>query len=293
MGLKAYVRLLRPYQWYKNLLIFLAIVFGGHLFNLADLKLTIIGFICLCLVSSSNYVFNDILDLKADQMHPEKKKRPLASGRVRVWHAGIIAVILLAASLFISYRLSITFFYFVLALFLLTQFYSLVLKKEAFVDLLVISINFVLRAASGSYLVDLKISPWLILCPFFLALFLATGKRVSDVRLLGKKAASLRAAYKDYTGEVTNALMIIATAALLLAYTLFAFQSGHDNLLLTIPFALYAIFRYMQLIYQGSRIARQPELVLTDKRLVISGILWGLSTFFVLYYDLIIRFLGF
>ncbi|MCK4669672.1 MAG: decaprenyl-phosphate phosphoribosyltransferase [Nanoarchaeota archaeon] len=293
MGLKHYIKLLRPQQWYKNTLIFLALIFGGHLFNVAEFKLTVIGFICLCLISSSNYIFNDILDLKADRAHPEKKKRPLASGKIKIWKGGIIAIILLIVSLFVSYNLSVTFFYFVLALFLLTQFYSLVLKREIFVDLLLISINFVLRAASGSYLIDLKISPWLILCPFFLALFLTTGKRISDLKLLGKKAAAHKAVLKKYTSEMTNALMIIATTSLILAYTLFAFQSGHHNLLLTIPFALYAIFRYMQLIYQGSKIARHPELLVTDKRMVIAGILWGLSTLFVLYYDLILRLIGF
>ncbi|MBW3011546.1 UbiA prenyltransferase family protein [Candidatus Woesearchaeota archaeon] len=283
MGLKHYIKLLRPQQWYKNLLIFLAIVFGGSFFNVAYFKLTVIGFICLCFVSSANYIFNDILDVKADRTHPEKKHRPLASGKVKIWQSGIIAVLLLVVSLYVSYSLSLLFFYCVLALFLLTQFYSLILKKEPFIDLLVISINFVIRAASGGYLLDLKISPWLILCPFFLALFLATGKRVSDLKMLGKKAAEHKAVLSKYSGEVTNALMIIA---------LYAFQSGNHNLLPTIPFALYAVFRYMQLIYQGSKIARHPELLITDKRLVIAGILWALSTFFVLYYDLIIRLIG-
>lgn len=278
------IRLMRYKQWYKNLVILLPIIFVGQLFNGDFLVKIIIGLVALCLVSSSNYIINDIFDRKRDQLHPEKKLRPIASGKVRVWEGIIIAIILLVLSLWVAFKLNIDFFIVVLVLFILTFFYSIWLKKEPFVDILLIAVNFVLRAVAGGYILNLKISPWLILCPFFLSLFISIGKREADIILLKEKAVEHKVTAKYYTRSLTNALVAIFTSSLVISYGLYSFLSNFPGLLLSLPFALYTIFRYLYLIYSGSKIARHPELVYRDKKLLLGIFLWVISVGLVIYF---------
>ncbi len=287
MRIVEYLKLLRPQQWYKNLVIFLPIIFVGHLFDINELILTLIGFFALCFISSANYVINDIVDAKKDRLHPEKKARPIASGKVSVAEGVILAVLMLLLSVFISLRLSTNFTYAVAALFVSTLLYSFIFKKEAFADILFIGINFVIRAVSGTFIINVSISPWLVLCTFFLSLFLSVGKRGSDLVLLGEHASKSREALAHYTKEGVNALMILATALLVISYSLYSFLSDKKGLLLTLPFALYVIFRYFSLVYAGSPIARKTELVFKDTKLVIGGILWALAAFLVLYWKVL------
>jgi 4-hydroxybenzoate polyprenyltransferase len=278
------IKLMRYKQWYKNLVIFLPIIFVGDLFNTSFLAKIIIGLVALCLVSSSNYILNDIFDKKKDRLHPEKKLRPIAAGRVKVWEGIILAAILFVVSLLIAFKLDLMFFVIVLILFALTFFYSIWLKKEPFVDILVIAINFVLRAVAGSYILSLEVSPWLILCPFFLSLFLSTGKREADIILLKENAVNHKVTAKYYTRQLVNTLVAISTSSLVISYGLYSFLSDHKALLLTLPFALYTIFRYLYLIYSGSRIARHPELVYKDKQLLIGIVLWLIAVGLVIYF---------
>lgn len=278
------IKACRPQQWYKNLVIFLPIFFAQSLFVNHDFLWIVVGLISLCFVSSANYIFNDIIDIKKDKIHPEKRLRPIASGKVKIWQAIVLAIILLILSFGIAFYLAAFFFYSVLFLFLLTLVYSLWLKNEPFADILVISVNFVVRAASGVFILHIHASRWLILCTFFLALFLAVGKRESELRFLGKKAFESRKVLKYYTLELTNALVIIATSALILSYSLYAFLNEQYNLIYTLPFALYVIIRFLSFIYSGSVIARRAELIVTDKRLLLGIVLWLFVTFLILYY---------
>jgi len=161
MRLIQYLKLARIPQWYKNLVIFLPIFFTGNMFNMAIIEMTLLGFLSLSFISSANYIINDIVDIKKDKVHPEKSKRPLAAGKVRIFEAIILALIFIAASVFIGISLGIYFLIFIIALFLLTFAYSLFLKNEPIIDILVISINFVLRAISGVFIIKVFISPWL------------------------------------------------------------------------------------------------------------------------------------
>jgi 4-hydroxybenzoate polyprenyltransferase len=283
VGLIGFFRLLRPGQWYKNLLIFLPILFSGNLFSIEGLLLTIVGFFALCFVSSSNYIINDILDIRKDKLHPEKRTRPLASGKIRIWQAVILFVSFLGFGMLLAGFLDEYFFLSILALFILTSGYSLFLKKEAFLDIIIIGINFVIRASSGAFIIDVKISPWLIIGVFFLSLFLSAGKRRADLTFLGKKAKTHKSSLKTYSNEMTNALMIIATTLLIMSYTLYSFMSEHSYLIFTLPFALYLIFRYFSLVYSGSVIARHPEKVFKDLRMMIGLFLWIAATFIILY----------
>ena len=279
-----FIKLARPQQWYKNLLVFLPIIFIGKAFDLNSFLLTIFGFISLCLISSSNYILNDIIDIKKDRLNPEKRQRPLASGRVKIWQALILFALFSAVSVIIALNLNMNFLYSIIFLFGFTLFYSLILKKEPFADIIVIGINFVVRAMSGAFIIDVKISPWLILCTFFLAVYLTVGKRHSELALLGKKATHHRATLQFYTPALTNALMIIATTILIISYSLYTFLSEHNYLIYTLPFALYVIFRYFQLVYSGSSAARHPERVFLDWRMILGMLLWSGVTFYILYF---------
>ena len=287
-----YLRLLRPQQWYKNLVVLLAYIFTPQINHLAVLNELTLGFISLCLISSTNYIINDIIDLKKDRQNPEKRSRPLASGDVSISEGLITSVLLLVIGLFIANILGNEFLITAIFLFGFTMIYTFILKKEAFADILSISINFVTRAIAGVFAINpnatfsidtLNISPWLILCTFFLALFLAVGKRRGELMHLKSAAASHRSTLQSYTPELTNALLIITTALLLTSYSLYTFLSEHKNLIYTLPFALYAVFRYFSIIYSGSAIGRHPEKVFKDVRMIIAMLLWVIAVVLAVY----------
>jgi len=282
--------LLRIGQWYKNLLIFLPIVFGQQLMNSIALQKTVLGFIALCLVSSAGYVFNDIIDRKKDVHHPEAHKKLIAKKILRVDLAFIFASVLFILGVVVSSLLSPVFLYFAVGIFALTLIYSIWLKNELFVDVLVISVNFVLRAVAGAFViaVGLKpyiwVSPWLLVCTFILALFLVIGKRNSELIVLGKKAAKFKKVLGEYTPKLTSSLMTITTSALLISYVLYSFQSINKMLVLTAPFAVYVMFRYLHLVYSGSKIPLNLGKFYQDKGLLIGVLLWVGSVIGILYY---------
>jgi 4-hydroxybenzoate polyprenyltransferase len=282
MRLFEYLKLIRVRQWYKNLVIFLPIFFVGKLFDLPSLEAVFIGFVALCFISSANYVLNDIIDRDKDRIHPEKKFRPLASKKVTLIEGWMLFVVMLALGLGVAYTLGILFALTGFALFALTVLYSLWLKNEPVIDVLMIAINFVIRAVSGVFILQVSVSPWLILCPFFAALLLAIGKREADLRFMKGNASNHRAVLKDYSLEMTNTLMIVTTTCLIIAYSLYSFTKT-SWMLITVPFAVYSIFRYYQLVNSGSEISRHPEKVYKDYRIVITVLLWGIITFLIFY----------
>ena len=282
MGVFDYVKIMRPEQWYKNLLVFLAVFFSFNLFNFNKLMLSFFGFIILITLSSANYILNDIADRKNDLQDVSKKSRLITSGKISVQNAVIFSIILFSDTLVLSYLTNLNFFLLMLFFVIISTAYSFYLKKEIFADILLISINFAIRAVAGAVIINVYISSWLILCPFFLSLFLSVGKRRVELANLGKKAVMHRNTLSYYTEEMTTALMIITTVILIVAYTFYTLTVDY-KLIFTIPVVLYALFRYSQFIYTNSKIARNPELVLTDKRFVAALILWTAITFAVLY----------
>ncbi len=289
--MKRLAHLLRVGQWYKNMLIFLPILFGQQLFNTIALQKTVLGFVALCLASSAGYVFNDIIDMKKDIHHPEARKKYIARKILRVDLAFIFASLLFVLAVVLGAFLSEAFLYFVVGLFALTLIYSLWLKNEVFVDVLVISVNFVLRAVSGAFVIAsscfkpyIWVSPWLLVCTFLLALFIAVGKRNSELIVLGKKAAKYKPVLKDYNPQLTSSLLTITTSSLLIAYVLYTFQSINKALVFTAPFAVYVMFRYLFLVYSGSKIPISPGKFYKDTRLLIGALLWVGSVVLVLYF---------
>ncbi|MBN2111669.1 UbiA prenyltransferase family protein [Candidatus Woesearchaeota archaeon] len=281
--------LLRVHQWYKNLLVFLPIVFGQQISNIPALEKTIFAFFSLCFASSAYYIINDIIDRKKDIHHPEAHKKYIAKGDVSVFAASVLMLVLLLLSFGIAYTISVQFIYFVIALFALAVVYSAWLKDEIFVDVIVISANFVLRAVSGAFVVItagrpyIQVSPWLLICTFLLALFLAVGKRDSELIALGKNAGKYKKVLKYYTPQMTSAVLIVSTSALLISYLLYSFQSFNRMLMFTAPFAVYVIFRYLYLVYSGSKIPLSPGRFYKDGRLVIGALLWVVSVLYVIY----------
>ena len=223
------------------------------------------------------------MDKDKDKFHPEKSLRPICSGKISIFSASVISLICASIGLTIGILLSTQFFYILLLIFFLTLLYSIFFKNEIFVDILFISINFVLRAVSGSYILDVRISPWLIVCTFFLSLFLALGKRKSDFELLKDNSVHHKKVLLDYTPELTNTLLIISTTSLMMSYSLYSFLSIYPHLIYTLPLAMYVILRYFYLIENSSIIARQPERFFTDKKLLIGIILWLVAVIIIMY----------
>jgi 4-hydroxybenzoate polyprenyltransferase len=277
-----YIKLIRVRQWYKNLVIFLPLFFVGEILNREMLILTLVGFVTLCILSSANYILNDIVDLKNDRIHPEKRTRPLASGNVSVIEAIILFVIMIGISGVLSYKLGMWFLASMILFFIMTTMYTLWLKHEPIIDILMIASNLVIRTVSGVFIIKVLISPWLILCPFFAAIFLAVAKRDADLRLLKGKALNHKKVLKFYTKEVTDSMIIIAATCLIITYSLYAL-SKTSMMLLTIPFAVYTVLRYYILTIQGSEIARSLEKAYKDVRLMTAVILWGLMLVLVRY----------
>lgn len=277
------LKLMRPQQWYKNLIIFLPLIFTFNLFDTNLFLITLAGFAALCLVSSSSYIINDIKDRKVDAQHPEKKYRAIASGKIKAFSAGIFALILVIVALWISYVLKKEFLIFVIALFVLTQLYTFWLKKEAFADIILISTNFVIRAVSGVALISVDLGPWIIVSMFFLAAFLAIGKRKSDLELLKKKAEKTRKVLQIYTSSTLDTLLTITLTCLILTYALFVSISQYRALFITLPFLVYCVFVYYHLIQTNSKIARHPELFLKEKRLMVGIALYLILTLVLLY----------
>jgi 4-hydroxybenzoate polyprenyltransferase len=285
----ALLKMLRPKQWTKNLIIFAGLIFSENLFNLGLLGKSILALILFCGLSGSVYIINDILDLEKDRKHPQKSKRPLPLGEVKVPFAWGFAILLALFSLFFSFLQGLNFGLIALSYFLLVTLYSLFLKNIAILDVLSISLGFVLRVVAGAVIIKVLISPWLLICTTLLALFLALAKRRHELVLLEEKAIEHRLILQEYTPRLLDQMISVVTASTLMAYSLYTIwpetveKFKTENLLLTIPFVLYGIFRYLYLIYRKN-MGGSPEIILIkDKPLIISIILWLLVVAAILY----------
>lgn len=272
---------MRPKQWYKNLVIFIGIAFSLNLLNF-NLWITVISaFIIFCLLSGCVYLVNDVLDIEKDRIHPKKSKRPIPAGALKPYQAISAAVIFIILGLLWSYFINIPFFLISASFFVLMMVYSLFLKRLIIVDLLVISIGFVLRAIAGALAISVLVSPWLIICTFLLALFLALGKR-RELFLLGDEAKKHHKNLDGYSTEMLDHMIMITTSILIMSYSLYTFFFGKLMMMLTIPFAFYGIFRYLFLIH-SKNLGGEPEMIFKDKGMLISIILWILIVIMILY----------
>ena len=280
---------MRPKQWSKNLFVFAGIIFSQNLLDLRLLLLSIFAFILFCLLSSSAYLFNDVMDYKEDSKHPTKSKRPIASGALSRTVALAFAAIFAVVGLVLSFLLSIEFGFAAASYAGLMFFYSLFLKKAMIVDVLAISAGFVLRAAAGAVAIDVHISSWLLICTGLLALFLGLSKRRHELVILEKEVSQHRVALSGYSPRVLDQMISVVTASTVMAYALYTVSAetvakfGTRLLGLTIPFVLYGIFRYLYLVYIKGEGGSPERSLLHDRPLLIDIFLWVVTAGLILY----------
>ncbi|MFH1523706.1 MAG: decaprenyl-phosphate phosphoribosyltransferase [Chloroflexota bacterium] len=286
--LRALLKTMRPRQWTKNAFLFAALVFDGKLFHPTDFLHTLAGFGLFCLISSAVYIFNDLLDVKADRQHPVKKNRPIASGKLSTPVAVIAGTLLVLVTLASGALLAREFAITLLAYFLLMLAYSKWLKHILILDVLILAAGFVLRVHAGTTLIVVeRFSPWLYVLMTLLALYLGFGKRRAELALVVGSTNSHRKVLDGYTLPLLDQFITIVSGTTIVAYSLYTFfrPETPDNhaLMLTIPFVVYAIFRYLYLI-QVKNIGGEPEeILLSDRPFQVSIFLWGLAVLAVFY----------
>jgi 4-hydroxybenzoate polyprenyltransferase len=288
--LTALLKTMRPRQWTKNVFIFAALVFDKQLFNIDSFLRTLAGFALFCLISSSVYIFNDLADVGADRQHPEKKNRPIASGKLPVsiaWGAGIALAL---ATFILAYFLAPGFEFVVVLYFLINMAYSKWLKHIPIVDVLIIASGFVLRVHAGVTLISVeRFSPWLYVVMTLLSLFLGFGKRRAEIALLTHDAGSHRKVLDGYTLPLLDQYIMIVSATTIVAYSLYTFSAPNvpenHSMMLTIPFVVYTIFRYMYLIQVKQAGGAPEEILLSDRPFQVAMILWGAAVLAIFYFS--------
>jgi decaprenyl-phosphate phosphoribosyltransferase len=283
--MKNFLQLIRPYQWIKNLFI-VAPMFFSFKIDLHNLTLILIGIIIFSLTASAVYIFNDIYDVKEDRLHPKKKYRPVASGKVSIRSAFVLSIFLLVISLISAWFINKYFFYILIIYLLMNIFYTIWLKHIAVIDITIIAIGFVLRIFAGAYLINVTVSMWIILVTFWLALFLALAKRRDEYLhfLNGKK---VRKNIEGYNLEMINSGMIILATITIMAYVMYSVSTeiikniGSDKLYLTSIFVVVGVFRYLQIIYVFQKSGDPTKILLKDKFLQIIIILWIISFYII------------
>ncbi|MBI1792571.1 MAG: decaprenyl-phosphate phosphoribosyltransferase [Chloroflexi bacterium] len=286
--LTALIKTMRPRQWTKNVFIFAALLFDKQFFSPSPFLKTLAGFALFCLISSSVYIFNDLADIEADRQHPQKKNRPIASGKLPVsiaWIAGASLVIMAVA---IGYLLAPGFAAVVAGYFLINLAYSKWLKHIPILDVLIIAAGFVLRVGAGVTLIRVeRFSPWLYVVMTLLSLFLGFGKRRAELALLEGDAGSHRKVLEGYTIPLLDQYIMIVSGTTIVAYSLYTFSAPNvppnHSMMLTIPFVVYAIFRYLYLIHVEERGGAPEDILLTDRPFQIAMALWALTVLIVFY----------
>jgi 4-hydroxybenzoate polyprenyltransferase len=269
------LRLLRPKQWTKNLLLFAAPFFAGRLLQPADAALALLGFVAFCLASSSVYVVNDWVDVERDRLHPEKRQRPIASGRISPTAALVLAVALTLAALGLAAWLGPGFLGIALLYVVLSHFYSFVGKHIVVFDTLLVAIGFVIRAVAGAIAIDVDFSDWFVLCTLFVALFISVSKRRAEL-VAGGDALGSREVLNHYTEASLTAFTVTAMAAAILSYSLYVQDvlekaGAHRRLLLlTVPLVIAAIFRYFLLVERDGAGEKPEEILLSDRPLQLA-----------------------
>ncbi len=287
---KAYFKALRPEQWSKNLIVFAALIFAREFTNTALVAKAVIAFVLFCLVSSAIYLINDLTDIERDKLHPEKSKRPIASGAVKKSHAVIMAAVFALIAIPGSlYLLNEYFFIAIISYFILMILYSMVLKQLVIIDVMTIAAGFVIRAVGGALAIMVTISPWLIVCTTLLALFLGFGKRRHELLLLDADAPQHRGILEHYSISLLDQLISIVTAATIIAYAIYTMfgdvseKLGVKHLELTIPFVIYGIFRYLYLIHKKEAGGSPTKVLYTDLPIIVTVLLWIGSVFTLMY----------
>ncbi len=288
--IKQYLILFRIPQWIKNLFVFVPLIFSQNLFKGDYFIKTLHGFLLFCLTSSVVYVINDIIDIEADRAHPEKQKRPLASGKISkksgIISSVVLSILIVSQMPFFNYlfNLSIIFYFF------LNFFYSISLKHIVILDVFVIAAGFMLRVVAGAFVINVEISSWLILTTMFISLFLGVMKRHSELHISAvDSTVATRKVLMHYSSDFTSQMATVASAGVIICYALYTVAQrtvsvfGTENLIYTTPFVVFGIFRYMYLVYLGKKGENTSEIMVTDLPMIINVLLYFLAVTLILY----------
>lgn len=284
------VKGMRVKQWTKNLALFAALVFARKLQDTDAVVQAVAGCAVFCLLSGAVYLLNDVADLKQDRRHPLKRHRPLASGNLRIATALGATGALVVGSLVAARFLGIGFFWICVGYFFLQVAYSFALKYVVIVDVLTVAAGFVLRVLAGAVIIAVEISPWLAICAGLLAVFLALCKRRHELVRVGDRAENHRAVLAEYSPYLLDQMIGVATACTVMAYVLYTIapettaKFGTHNLLLTAPFVLYGILRYLYLVHEKGKGGRPEETLLTDPALLTAIALWAATGAAIIYW---------
>jgi 4-hydroxybenzoate polyprenyltransferase len=279
---------MRPRQWIKNGFVFAALIFAARLGHLADVGRAVFAFLLFCLICGAIYLLNDLVDLDVDRQHPNKRQRPIASGRVSVRAARLTAVGAAGVGLIGSVVLGWSFFGIAAGYVALMIAYTFILKHLVLVDALTIAGGFVLRAWAGAAAIHVSMSPWLYLATILIALFLAFGKRRNEILLLEDGAGAHRRNLEEYTPQLLDELITITAAATIMTYGLYTFFApdlpSNHAMMATVPFVLYGIFRYLFLIHRRNVTGAPEEAILRDLPLLVDLAAWVVASIVILYW---------
>jgi 4-hydroxybenzoate polyprenyltransferase len=287
--LKHVIVSMRPGQWVKNLFIFAGLIFSGNLFRPEVLIRVSNGFILFSLVASSIYIFNDIIDLEFDRAHPEKKNRPVAAGLLSVPAAYAGAIVLALAGLIGALTLDRLFFAILLSYLIINFAYTIKVKKMVILDIMCIASGFVLRVLAGTELAEVMPSDWLILCTIMLSLFLGFSKRRHELATTSTDVLSHRKVLGEYSLSLLDQMIAVATACTVMSYALYTVSPqtvsrfGTRNLVFSIPFVIYGIYRYLYLIHQKNMGGNPTRELVSDIPLLINALLWALLVVLIIY----------
>jgi len=289
MSLKYILISMRPKQWVKNLFVFAGLIFSRHLMDPQLFIKVTLGFALFNLVAGSMYLFNDIRDIGNDRNHRDKRKRPIASDKLKISTAYTVSVILIVVSLAIAFCLDPKFFAILAIYGVVNVAYSLRLKHMVIVDIMIIAFGFVLRVIAGTVLAEVSPSDWLILCTMTISLFFGFSKRRQELVLAGDNAGEQRLVLENYSLPFLDQMMAVVTGCTVISYALYtvSFETvarfGSRNLMFTIPFVLYGIFRYLYLVYHKVSGENPTEMIMKDTPSLVNVVLWFILVLMVVY----------
>lgn len=285
----AYLKLRRPKDWAKNLFLFIPLFFSGELFDWPIYPRLILGFVSFCCIASSIYIINDYRDIEDDKKHPDKSKRPLASGTVSKSTSIVLCILLILAGFGLAYFIREKFLFILSIYFFLNLAYSFGLKNIPILDIVILAIGFVLRIKGGAVILHIGVSEWLNIMVFLLALFMAIGKRRDDVLLKLSSGTDMRMAIKGYNLEFLNVVLSLVCAVIVVAYFMYTMSPevlkrlGTYRLYYTCLFVLVGILRYLQIIFVQSASGSPTKILYKDRFIQISLLLWIASFYLIIY----------
>ena len=282
---------MRPRQWMKNIFLFAGVVFGQRLYDRGAVVWSLGAFCIFCFLSSAVYLVNDVADAEKDREHPTKRNRPIASGRLPKSIALVSAFIFAIGSIGLSLVIAPTFAAFAIAYLVLNLLYSFSLKHIVILDVLMVAIFFVIRAAAGAAAINVAISHWLLICTLLLALFIALSKRRHELVLLENNASAHRASLTEYSAYLLDQMIAVVTASTLMGYVLYTVDArtvavfGSERLVYTVPFVIFGIFRYLYLIHQKGEGGNPDRIILSDRPFFANMLLWMGTVALAVYYS--------